>query len=493
MTTPTPTRRAVLYARLSVTTEESVSVERQLDAGRKYCAARGWEVVAEHVDDGVSATKNRPEERLGWRAVLDEPERFDVAVVWKVDRLARRVLDFLHADEQLQARGAGLVAVEDPIDMTTPQGRAFATMLAVFAEMEAAAISARVKAARRAIIAAGRRAGGRPPYGWRNVPNPDGPGLVLAKDPDRVGVVAALAGRALAGESLYALTRWLDEHEPVRARAGRKSGRWHEASVEAILRNPVLAGMAPYTPGRKPGEKRRVEVLRGPDGLPVVDEEVAVLDPADWRRLQAAVDARQRPGSRAYVSRGGAALLYGLARCGGCEGLLHRATAGGVPVYRCQRRDCPARTSVVRAALEAHVGLELLATLGRFAVVELVETGGRDPAPRLAEVEAAVADTLAAMGEDDADLAALGARLAGLKELRARARADADRAPAVEERRTGQTFAEAWAALGEGDTAGRRELLLSAIEAVYVDAATARGGRGLDAGRVRIVWREGEP
>ena len=44
----------VLYARISVTKEESVSVERQLEAGRQYAASRGWQVVAEFRDDGVS-------------------------------------------------------------------------------------------------------------------------------------------------------------------------------------------------------------------------------------------------------------------------------------------------------------------------------------------------------------------------------------------------------------------------------------------------------
>jgi DNA invertase Pin-like site-specific DNA recombinase len=87
--------------------------------------------MAEYIDDGVSATANRPEQRPGWKSLLGA-KHFDAVVIWKVDGLARRVLDFLHADETLPARGAGLVAVADPIDMTSPQGRAFATMLAVF-------------------------------------------------------------------------------------------------------------------------------------------------------------------------------------------------------------------------------------------------------------------------------------------------------------------------------------------------------------------------
>lgn len=118
---PIQERRCVLYARLSVTKEESVSIARQLQSCRRYAEARGWEIVGEFVDDGVSATASRPEERPGWKSLLAARD-FDAVIIWKVDRLARRVLDFLHADESLHMRGAGLVAVEDPIDMTKPAG-----------------------------------------------------------------------------------------------------------------------------------------------------------------------------------------------------------------------------------------------------------------------------------------------------------------------------------------------------------------------------------
>ncbi|MCW2806532.1 MAG: site-specific recombinase, partial [Marmoricola sp.] len=95
----------MLYARLSVTTEESVSIARQLESAHRYCEARNWKVMAEYTDDGISASKVKPEDRPGWRALLDSTDKFDAVVVWKIDRLARKVIDFLHADETLQARG----------------------------------------------------------------------------------------------------------------------------------------------------------------------------------------------------------------------------------------------------------------------------------------------------------------------------------------------------------------------------------------------------
>ena len=175
---------------------------RQLASGRKYAEARGWDVVAEFVDDGVSATLNRPEDRVGWMTLLASPEWFDAVIIWKVDRLARRVMDFLRADETLQARGAAMVCVEQSLDMTTGEGRAFAQMLAVFGELEASAISARSVAARSFLIQSGRVAGGGLPYGWCSVPNPDGAGLVLAQDPERISWVRGMAMRALRGDRI---------------------------------------------------------------------------------------------------------------------------------------------------------------------------------------------------------------------------------------------------------------------------------------------------
>lgn len=126
------------------------------------------------------------------------------------------------------------MAVEDPVDMTTPQGRAFATLLAVFGEMEAAAISARVKGARDHLIRSGRVVGGAVPYGWRSIGNPDGPGFVLAQDPDRITYVRAMAERALRGQTVYAICRWLDSEAaplPTASQKRRKRSGWNYAAA----------------------------------------------------------------------------------------------------------------------------------------------------------------------------------------------------------------------------------------------------------------------
>jgi DNA invertase Pin-like site-specific DNA recombinase len=356
-------RRCVLYARLSVTTEESVSVARQLQSCRKYAEARGWEVVGEFIDDGVSATVNRPEDRKGWAALLAASD-FDAVIIWKVDRLARRVLDFLHADEALRHRGAGLVAVEDPIDMTSPQGRAFAVMLAVFGEMEAAAIRARVIAARAHLVKEGRWPGGGIPYGYQPAANPDGPGWVLVKDPDRQPWLAKAVSMALGDVTVNAITTWLTTSgAPLPSGSGtrRRSGAvaWNRQTVDGLLRNPILAGMTPHNPGRARSAKRAdpFAVFRDENGVPVVNDALAVITTDQFTTLQNILDSRTTPQARKRSEREATSpFLSRVVRCYDCDVYMCRGTNQKRPVLY-----CPAcRQTMSRSAFDPYLINRLL-------------------------------------------------------------------------------------------------------------------------------------
>lgn len=477
-------RRAIVYARLSVKSEESVSIERQLAAGRKYCESRGWTVVDEAIDEGVSATFNRPEDRVGWKAVLTHPEEFDAVVLWRVDRLARRVLDFLNADAALQKRGAGIVSVEEPIDMTTAQGRAFATMLAVFAELEAAGISARVSAARNHLIKAGRVVGGTVPYGWRSIPNPNGPGKVLAHDPERIPWVRGMVSRAMRGDSIYAIKAWLDGEGaplPLKSQKTRKRDGWNYRTIERILRSPILAGMTPYQPGR--GRRDPADphaVLRDDQGLPVVEKSWAIISPDERRSLIVLLDSRNSPQVRPRASQGVTSpLLSQVARCAYCDRFMARGTTQGRPSLR-----CPECSQVIsRPQLEAVLVKRLLGERGHVKVWEEEAVQREGIAARLAEIEQAITDTTASMQADDADMSLLGDRLANLKSLRAQARSESPFQPV--RRWTGHTVESAWEAAV--DDSQRRAVLLGQVATLKIQRGKV--GRYLDPDRILLRWR----
>lgn len=461
------TQRCMIYARISVSTDESTSIERQVDLANKYAAARGWQVVGTFVDDGVSATHNKPEARPGWRALLDSTEPYGVVLVWKVDRLARRTLDFLHAAEALRARGAAIAAVEESIDMTTDQGRAFATMLAVFGEMEASAIRDRVKAARRTLVNSGRQPGGTVPYGWRSVPNPHGKGLVLAIDPQRIGYVREAAERVRRGDTIYSVVRWLDEvNAPL---PSKRAKVWSYSTVERLLRNPVLAGMTAHNPGNKTKD-RGCEVVRGKDGLPVVDEAVAILPAGEWRALVRKLDERDSGQSRPVALRARTSgLLSGLVWCGEhVETRMHRGTRQGREGYA-----CPVCYQVI-TNFESVVVDEFLRQKGervRWSVVEEVHEGGAALLPeienRLAELTAQLQAT-----DDDTEADALSEQIGNMRAMRREARARAPRVELRSVRDPIETFGDDWAAAGTVEE--QRAVLDDAIGRIWV----LRGGTG---------------
>lgn len=479
---PNTARRAVIYTRISVAQEASVSVARQREAAEQYAAARGWHVVGTYTDEGVSATHNKPEDRPGWRTLLDSPETYDAVLVWKIDRLARRVLDFLHADEALQARGAGIVAVEDPVDMTTAQGRAFATLLAVFGEMEAESIRARVAAARTHLLRAGRVVGGTVPYGWRSVPNPDGPGYVLAHDPDRIDYVRGMADRTLAGQSIYSTVQWLDE---VGAPTPTGKGTWVYSTVERILRHPVLAGMTPFNPGNAT-KVRGTEVLRDENGLPVVDESVAIMPAPEWRAMVSALDARDSAQSLPRAARSKtSALLSGLVWCGEHDEpvRMHRGTTQGRPSF-----NCPTCYQTISNFEDAVVD-EFLAQKGewvRWTRVEEVHEGGAALLPeiehRLDELDGAIRTA-----PDRATRRALQDEQDALLDLRDEKRAES---PAVTYRwdETGH-FGEDWAAAETVED--RRAVLDDALARITVRRGRpGRRTRESLLARLEFAWKD---
>lgn len=475
-------RRCVVYARISISALESVSIARQLASAEQYAAAHGWQVVGTFTDDGVSATSNRPEDRAGWRALLDTDQPYDAVIIWKIDRLARRITDFWDAVKVLQEHDKSLVSISDNLDLSTTIGQIVAGVLAGFAQMEAEAISDRVRDARRHLLHAGRVPGGSLPYGWRSDPNPDGAGYVLVQDPERVAFVSGMVERVRRGETIYSVVRWLDEAGAPLPQQ-RMEGSWRYATVERLLRNPVLAGMLAYNPGNKTKE-RGEDVVRDERGLPVVDESVAVMPVADWRAMVKALDERDTAQSRPRALRSKtSALLSGLMWCGQHDApvRMHRGTTQGRPGY-----SCPQCYQVI-TRIEDHVIERFLWAKGervRWSVVEEVEEGGSALLPeieqRLDELDAGIRGT-----KDRDERRRLQDEQSALLDLREEKRFEAPRTVLRPVRNETRTYGEDWAEAADLST--QRAVLDDALERILV--RRGRTGRGLDTSRLTFTWK----
>jgi Resolvase, N terminal domain len=90
----------------------------------------------------------------------------DAILVWKLDRWGRAVTDLVATLHELSALGVAFVSLTEALDLSTPSGRALATMLAVFAEFERDMLRERVRGGLERVRREGKRLGRprRPPY-----------------------------------------------------------------------------------------------------------------------------------------------------------------------------------------------------------------------------------------------------------------------------------------------------------------------------------------
>ena len=136
--------RVAIYTRVST---DGQSVNAQLADLRETAERRGWEIVHEYKDQGISGAKGR-DKRPGLDAMLKGATRgeFDMVAAWSVDRLGRSLQHLVAGLGDLQAAGVGLYLHKQGLDTSTPSGRAMFGMLSVFAEFERDLIRERVRA-----------------------------------------------------------------------------------------------------------------------------------------------------------------------------------------------------------------------------------------------------------------------------------------------------------------------------------------------------------
>lgn len=151
-------KKASIYCRVSSPDQH---VETQLYDLRKLAAQRGFEVVREYCDRGISGSKAR---RPGLDAMMADARRgeFSVLLVAAFDRIARSTKNFLEIVDELNSVNIEFVSAREAIDTSGPMGRMFLTMVGSIAELERSLIVERIKAGMRRAKIEGRRLGRAP-------------------------------------------------------------------------------------------------------------------------------------------------------------------------------------------------------------------------------------------------------------------------------------------------------------------------------------------
>jgi DNA invertase Pin-like site-specific DNA recombinase len=151
-------KKAAIYARVSTPDQH---LENQILDLRKLATQRGFEVVHEYCDKGISGSKAK---RPGLDAMMADARRgeFSVVLVAAFDRIARSTKNFLEIVDELTEIGIEFISAREAIDTSGPMGRMFLTMVGSIAELERNLIVERIKAGMRRARMEGRRLGRAP-------------------------------------------------------------------------------------------------------------------------------------------------------------------------------------------------------------------------------------------------------------------------------------------------------------------------------------------
>jgi DNA invertase Pin-like site-specific DNA recombinase len=85
--------------------------------------------------------------------------RFDVVLVWKLDRFGRSLRHLVNALAEFESLGITFVSLSDNLDLSTASGRLMFQIIGAMAEFERALIQERVKAGIRNARSKGKRLG----------------------------------------------------------------------------------------------------------------------------------------------------------------------------------------------------------------------------------------------------------------------------------------------------------------------------------------------
>lgn len=367
------------------------------------------------------------------KMLADLPD-VDVVLVWKLDRLVRRFLEFARIWPRFQEHDVALASATEPIDTSSAIGRIIVLMLVGFAELESENISLRSRSKHAELRRQGRPSGGgsRPfghTEGWRDVV------------PEEAALVESAAASLLAGASIESIARDFTA-------AGYPKGA---TEIRRLLEQPRLMG-------RRAGQD-------GPGGtIP------AILTPETWEEVQRALRGRRRSGRRTPRRH----LLSGLLECVDCRQRMkiHHHAAG-------LRYRCPSCFQSVSEARSEDIIVD--------GVLGLIDAGGLpDFPPRVeaagvlhaqleADEEALVELTQARYVErlltDEEFRVARDALVARIAQVR-----DSLQVPPGGNRPEAGKAREAWAS---ADLQERRAILNAVLERVEVSRAK-KPGRGSD-------------
>jgi site-specific DNA recombinase len=499
--------RAALYLRVSTgrQAENDLSIPDQRRQAEGHCKSRGWEIAADYVEPGVSATDDkRPEFQRMIDAATTKPPAFEVIVVHSFSRFFRDQFQLEFYVRQLAKNGVRLVSITQELG-DDPMSNMIRQIMALFDEYQSKENAKHTLRAMKENARQGFWNGALPPIGYRIVEAAEQhrhrTKKTLEIDPIQAETVRLIYRLAREGNGssgsmgVKSIAKHLNE-SGIRTRDG---GRWGVAAVHNVLTRTTYIGRHRFntrfwkTRERKP-DTEVVEMMVSP-----------IIDAAEFEAVQALLKTRS-PALTAPRIVSGPTLLTGICFCAACgmAMTLRTGKGGRYRYYTCSTKarqgetGCPGRTvpmDKLDRVVADHIEHRLLQPKRLEQVLSSVLDRRQERAERrtahiaelrkrASEADAKLKRLYDAIENGIADLAdpMLKERIAELKAIRDQARADAERAEEAIERlgpsitsQALKTFARQARRRMRTESGGyRRDHLRALAQRVEVDAKEVR-------------------
>lgn len=346
-TTPIPAAGYTRYS--SEMQRDGFSLAAQERQIRERAERDVTKIVALYSDEAISAYKRK--RRPGIDAMLQGAKegKFKILYVHKLDRLARNIRMTWEIIDKLREYGVALVAIEQPFDLTKPEGKMLLSMMAMFAEFYSDNLSLETRKGKKERSQKGYH-NGHLPWGYETDMVND---RVTAKlIPEKGTAIKTIFEMYATG--LYSdqdIAKWLNNQ----GFTTNHSRQFSKDTVRDMLQNIFYCGKTHF---RGAQEKNKGKSYRNIQGIISDGLHEAVITEELFEQCQKSRKARRKnpiknqPKKHIY-------LLSGIIKCHHCGRNLRAQSAGnGLRYYRevsSERgfNDCPI-TSVTKKSIQVH-------------------------------------------------------------------------------------------------------------------------------------------
>jgi site-specific DNA recombinase len=245
---------------LRVSTDEQIKgygLTVQEEKLKAFIKSQEYVLDEKHIyrEEGFSGTlpiEARPQLKLLFEDAKNK--KFDVVLVYRIDRFFRKTRLLLEAIEQLDKQKIGFRSISEAFDTTNSAGRFMTTLLGGVAEMERDTIRERTMSGKLSAARAGKWTTGVPPYGYKV--NPETKKLLLVENEASVvkqfyeWIVYERLSLGKVAERANNLGINSPKHTTIKKR--KTHNFWYKRTIGRLLTNEIYTGTTYFRKYKRP-------------------------------------------------------------------------------------------------------------------------------------------------------------------------------------------------------------------------------------------------